>query len=193
MASRRQPEFDRLVAAVSRELRSRNVPHILIGGQAVLLHGAPRLTQDIDVSLSVGPEEVAVVEDACTAIGLKPLVAAPVDFARETFVLPVRSGSSGVRVDFIFSNTEFERVAVDRAVQVALSGEAVPFASPEDLILFKLFAGRARDIDDVRSIVGRQGAGLDWSHIERWAGVFAEIPGREDLPRRVAELRDELH
>ena len=191
MASRQHPEFDRLVAAVSRELGSRNVPHLLIGGQAVLLHGAPRLTQDIDVSLSVGPEEIAVVEDACTAIGLEPLVANPADFARETFVLPVRSGSSGVRVDFIFSNTEFERLAVDRAVHVTLSGETVPFASPEDLILFKLFAGRARDIDDARSVVGRQGAGLDWSYIERWAGAFAEIPGREDLPQRVAELRDD--
>ena len=190
MASRRQPEFGRLVAAVSRELGARNVPHILIGGQAVLLHGAPRLTQDIDVSLGVGPEQIAVVEDACAAIGLEPLVADAADFARETFVLPVRSGSSGVRVDFVFSDTEFERLAVDRAVRVALCGETVPFASPEDLILFKLFAGRARDIDDARSVIGRQGASLDWSHIERWAGAFAEIPGRENLPRRVAELRD---
>lgn len=191
MASRQQPEFDRLLAAVSRELRSRDLPHILIGGQAVLLHGAPRLTEDIDVSLSVGPEETAVVADACAAIGLEPLVADPADFARETFVLPVRSGSSGVRVDFIFSNTEFERLAVGRAVQVNLSGETVPFASPEDLILFKLFAGRARDIDDARSVVGRQGARLDWSYIERWARTFAEIPGREDLPQRVAALRDD--
>jgi len=189
MASRQRPEFDRLVAAVSRELGSRGVPHILIGGQAVLLHGAPRLTQDIDVSLNVGPEQIAVVEDACAAIGLEPLVADPADFARETFVLPVQSESSGVRVDFIFSNTEFERLAVDRAVQVTLSGETVPFASPEDLVLLKLFAGRARDMEDARSVVGRQGPGLDWSYIERWARSFAEIPGREDLPKRVAQLR----
>ena len=189
MASRQRPEFDRLVAEVSRELKSRDVPHILIGGQAVLLHGAPRLTQDIDVSLSIGPERIAVVEDACAAIGLEPLVPDPADFARETFVLPVRSESSGVRVDLIFSNTEFERLAVDRAVQVALSGETVPFASPEDLVLFKLFAGRARDIDDARSVVDRQSAGLDWSYIERWARAFAEIPGREDLPKLVADLR----
>lgn len=189
MASRQRPEFDRLVAGVSRELKSRDVPHILIGGQAVLLHGAPRLTQDIDVSLSVGPEQIAVVEDACSAIGLEPLVPDPANFARETFVLPVRSESSGVRVDFVFSNTEFERLAVDRAVQVALSGETVPFVSPEDLILFRLFAGRPRDIDDTRSVVGRQGAVLDWSYIERWARAFAEIPGREDLPKHMAELR----
>ena len=130
-----------------------------------------------------------MVVDACTAIGLDPLVADPADFARETFVLPVQSGSSGVRVDFIFSNTAFERLAVDRAVQVTLAGETVPFASPEDLVLFKLFAGRGRDMEDARSVIDRQGAGLDWTYIERWARAFAEIPGREGLPKRVAELR----
>ena len=189
MASRQQPEFDRLLAAVSRELGSRGVPHMLIGGQAVLLHGAPRLTEDIDVSLSVGPEEIAIVEDACDAIGLESLVADPADFAGETFVLPVRSKSSGVRVDFIFSNTEFERLAVSRAVGVALSGASVPFASPEDLVLLKLFAGRPRDMEDARSVVARQGRSLDWSYVEHWIGEFAEIPGREDLPKRIAELR----
>ena len=142
---------------------------MLIGGQAVLLHGAPRLTEDIDVSLSIGPEEVATVEAVCEAADLESLVANPVEFARETFVLPARSQSSGIRVDFIFSNTDFERLAVDRAVGVRLSGETVPFASPEDLLLLKLFAGRARDIEDARSVVDRQAPHLDWSYVERWA------------------------
>lgn len=189
MASRRQPEFDRLLAAVSRELRFREVPHMFIGGQAVLLHGAPRLTQDIDVSLSVGPEVFNTVKDACDALGLESLVADPGDFARETFVFPVRSGRSGIRVDFIFSNTEFERLAVGRTIGVPLAGETVPFATPEDLVLLKLFAGRARDLDDIQSVIDRQGERLDWGYVERWAREFAEIPGREDLPRRVAELR----
>lgn len=190
MASRQQPEFDRLLAAVSRELRVRDLPHMFIGGQAVLLHGAPRLTQDIDVSLNVGPEEFAIVKDACDALGLESLVTDPAEFARETFVLPVRSEPGGIRVDFIFSNTEYERLAVGRADAVPLSGENVPFATAEDLVLLKLFAGRARDIDDVRSVIDRQGERLDWTYLERWAREFAEIPGREDLPRRVAELRD---
>ncbi len=32
---------------------------MLIGGQAVLLHGEPRLTQDIDVTLGVGLDRLA--------------------------------------------------------------------------------------------------------------------------------------
>ena len=164
---------------------------MLIGGQAVLLHGAPRLTEDIDVSLGIGPEEVATVEAVCDATDLESLVANPVEFARETYVLPARSRPSGIRVDFIFSNTDFERLAVDRAVGVRLSGETVPFASPEDLLLLKLFAGRARDIEDARSVVDRQAPHLDWTYLERWAQRFAEIPGREDLPKRLAELRSD--
>ena len=162
---------------------------MLIGGQAVLLHGAPRLTEDVDVTLGAGPEELAAVEKVCRALGLEVLVEDPHSFARETFVCPARHGASGIRVDFIFSNTEFERVAIARAVGVHLNGESIPFATAEDLILLKLFSGRPRDVDDARSVADRQGAALDWSRIVYWAGEFAAIPGREHLPASVRELR----
>ena len=64
----RPPDFERLLAGITRELRRRDVPFMHIGGQAVLLHGAPRLTQDIDVTLALGPDEVAVAEDVCGAL-----------------------------------------------------------------------------------------------------------------------------
>src|SRR2546425_1271864 len=48
MASHQAADFSQLIAALARELTLRHVGFMLIGGQAVLLHGAPRLTKDID-------------------------------------------------------------------------------------------------------------------------------------------------
>lgn len=164
---------------------------MLIGGQAVLLHGAPRLTEDIDVTLGADPSALPMVRDVCSALGLEPLPGDVAQFVRETFVLPARDPASGVRVDFIFSTTPYERQAIERAVRVELAGAAVPFATAEDLILHKLFAGRPRDEEDALSVVRRKGRELDWDYLERWAEDFSTVPGREGLPAEVARLKKE--
>jgi hypothetical protein len=64
---------------------------MVIGGQAVLVHGEPRLTRDIDVTLGVSLDRLPDVVAAAGAAGLKPLVD-PESFARETMVLPCSGG-----------------------------------------------------------------------------------------------------
>jgi hypothetical protein len=142
----------------------------------VLLHGQPRLTEDIDVTLGVGPDALARVREVCASLGLIVLPQDPEAFVLDTFVLPVRHAPTGIRVDLVFSTTPYEQQAIARATRVMLAGVEVPFATAEDLIVHKLFAGR-------------KGASLDWTYVVRWAGEFAGIPGREDLPGRVARLR----
>ena len=92
-------------------------------------------------------------------------------------------------MDFIFSTTPYETQAIARAVRVKVGGVGVPFATAEDLIIHKLFAGRPRDVEDAVGVVRRKGTDLDWAYIERWAREFANVPGREDLPSKVAQLR----
>ena len=76
-----------------------------------------------------------------------------------------------------------------RAVRVEVGGASLPFASAEDLVLLKLFAGRPLDTEDARSVVQRQRA-LDWRYLAHWAGKFALVEGREHLPDMIRELRD---
>ena len=52
--------FIRLLEAIGLGLEERQIPYMIIGGQAVLIYGEPRLTRDIDVTLGVGPERVAI-------------------------------------------------------------------------------------------------------------------------------------
>lgn len=192
MASPRAPDFERLIAGVSRALQAHGIPFMLIGGQAVLLHGEPRLTQDVDVTLGVAPDRLPEVLEAAGSAGLAPLPDDPEGFVGETFVLPCDEPGTGIRVDFIFSTTPYESRAIDRAVEVDIRDVDVPFAAAEDLILHKLFAGRARDLEDVAGVVRRKGEELDWDYLRGWAEEFAEIPGREEMPEQVEALHEEL-
>ena len=181
----------RLLADLTHGLESRHIPFMLIGGQAVLLHGRPRLTDDVDATLGVGPEKLAVVLEACVAIGLAPLPADVPAFVAETFVLPTRHAPSSMRVDLIFSTLPYEAEAIRRAVRVRIGGADVPFATPEDLLVHKVFAGRPRDLEDALGVIRRQGDAIDWEYLTRWVDTFAEVPGREHLPGVLRQIREE--
>ncbi len=189
MGSPHEPDFTGLLAALASRLREGGIPFMLIGGQAVLLHGQARLTEDIDVTLGVTPDELPALEMICRQLELRPLPEDLEDFVRQTFVLPALHADTRIRVDFIFSTTLYERQAIARAVEVELKGVPVPFASVEDLILHKLFAGRPRDIEDIHGVVRRKGTEIDWAYLSRWAREFASVPGRESLPEQLERLR----
>lgn len=61
----------------------------------------------------------------------------------------------------------------------------------EDLIIHKLLAGRRLDQEDAVSVVRRKADAIDWDYLERWAGEFAAVPRREDMPVSLTRLRDE--
>jgi len=170
--------FQELLARIAGELDSRGLPYMVIGGQAVLLYGEPRLTRDIDITLGVGKESLPQVIQATAACGLEPIPENAEDFVRRTMVLPVLEGKSGIRVDFIFSFTPYERQAISRAREVALGGGTVKFAAPEDLIIHKLFAGRPQDESDVRSVILKN-RDIDPAYIRRWLREFdSSFPGK---------------
>jgi hypothetical protein len=190
MASR-GTDFGELIARLARNLVARELPFMLIGGQAVLLHGEPRLTQAIDITLGVTPERFGDALAACEAAGLTPLPTDIEAFVRDTFVLPAADPQTEIRVDLIFSTTPYEAEAIRRAVRIEVGGSQVPFASAEDLILHKLFAGRPRDVEDAAGVVRRKGRTLDWPYLRRWAIEFSGVPGREQLPEQVQALEAE--
>lgn len=192
MASLQPPDFSKLIARIAVQLRRQQLPFMLVGGQAVLLHGRPRLTEDIDITLGVGPDELPALREAGDRIGLRELPTDVERFVRETFVLPMMDPESQIRVDFIFSTTPYEHQAIERAQTVTLGGESVSFATPEDLIIHKLFAGRPRDKEDVIGVVRRKGAELDWTYLQRWADEFSNVPGRENMRDQVSELQREV-
>jgi hypothetical protein len=192
MDSPRSADFSSLIQRLTLALRSQGLAFMLIGGQAVLVHGAPRLTLDIDVTLAASPDELDRVLGACRVLGLRVLPDDPQSFSKETFVMPAADEETNIRVDFIFSSTLYEEAAIERAILVDIGGMGVPFASAEDLILHKVFAARPRDLEDAVGVVHRKGSSLDWKYILEWGDRFAEVPGCEGMPRTLRELRDRM-
>ena len=163
--------FEELIARVASAFETACIPYMIIGGQAVLLYGTPRMTRGIDITLGVGTDGLEEVVGAVATAGLKILPENYQSFVERTWVLPTQDELSGLRVDLIFSITPYEREAIERAGTVSLRGTSVRFASLEDVIIHKVFAGRPRDFEDVRSIILKN-PHFDEQYIVDWLKQF---------------------
>ena len=59
-------------AGVFRALDDARVRYVVVGGLAVVLHGHPRMTVDLDVVVDLAPGPASRAMDALTSLGLLP-------------------------------------------------------------------------------------------------------------------------
>lgn len=136
--------FEEILGRIGANLSRSNLPYMIIGGQAVLLYGEPRLTRDVDVTLGVNIDRLHDLLTVVKELSLNPIPNDVESFVKQTMVLPTIDEPTGIRVDFIFSFTPYETDAIKRARKITIMDQDVCFASPEDLIIHKIFAGRPR-------------------------------------------------
>jgi len=177
--------FEALLEKLGLALAAAQLPYVIIGGQAVLLHGEPRLTKDVDVTLGIDVDRLGEVLSLATSIGLRSLVD-PDSFVKETMVLPCEDPMTGIRVDFVFSFSAYEQEAIRRAVPVSIGRATLHFASVEDLLIQKIFAGRPRDLEDAR-VVAVKNPDFDRLYVERWLTEF-EAVAKVSLRERLREI-----
>ncbi|MFW6129070.1 MAG: nucleotidyl transferase AbiEii/AbiGii toxin family protein [Candidatus Aminicenantaceae bacterium] len=163
--------FQKLIKRIASELQRVKIPYMIIGGQAVLIYGEPRLTKDIDITLGINVDELDKLKEVIHTVNLTVLVNNPEKFAKDTMVLPTLDDESKIRVDFIFSFSLYENEALKRTNNIKIKGKTVRFASLEDVIIHKIISGRARDLEDIRIIILKNPV-YDKSYIEKWLGEF---------------------
>ena len=163
--------FQNLLKKIAQRLNKAKIPYMVIGGQAVLLYGEPRLTKDIDITLGIGIDGFEKVAKIVTGLILKILVDNPKEFVKKTFVLPTKDENTGIRIDFIFSFSPYERQAIEKAINVKFGKTNVRFAALEDVVIHKVIAGRARDIEDIKSILLKN-PNYNIEYIKNWLKKF---------------------
>lgn len=173
--------FKDLIKKIAAELARRKIPYMIIGGQAVLLYGEPRLTKDIDITLGVGVEKLPIITAAAEALNLTIETDEVDAFVKDTMVLPVSEAKTGIRVDFIFSFSPYEWQAIKRAPEVMFDNIPVRFAALEDVVIHKVFAGRARDVEDIKAILLKN-PGYDKNYVQLWLTEFDKGLEEKCLP-----------
>jgi hypothetical protein len=149
---------------------------VLIGALAANRYRVTtRLTQDVDLLLAdLGPG-LDALEAELTAAGWRVRRSTPTGE-----ILRLRHADLGA-ADLIVAGTDYERGAIERGRLERLGAESeARVATPEDVVVLKLIAGRAQDLADIEAILQAK-VTLDERYVERWAGFWDVL----DLWRRL--------
>ena len=76
--------FEEFLSGIGARLSQQAIPYMIIGGQAVLLYGEPRMTRDIDVTLGLDTDHLRTLLDVVQHLALKPLPDEITAFVKET-------------------------------------------------------------------------------------------------------------
>jgi predicted nucleotidyltransferase len=130
-------------------LNSGKVEYLVIGGYAVNYYGFPRATADLDIWISIDPENAGRVAQVLRDFGFAQAEAA-------TFLKPrkvIRMGVPPLRLEILtsISGVEFAECYARRR-KAELDGIAVSLIDLEDLKRNKRATGRLRDRLDLEQL-----------------------------------------
>lgn len=169
----------------------KNWKFCFIGGFALQHWGQPRMTKDVDVSLisGYGYEEIyidSLIQDFIPRVeGLR-------DFALRSRILLLES-NKGIPFDVSLGAIPFEELACERSVLVNYGApQKIRICSADDLIVFKSFAARERDWEDIRTVIIRQSNLLDWDYIQTQLKPLCELKEDLEIVPRLLKLRKEV-
>jgi hypothetical protein len=161
----------------------------VFGAQAALIWGRPRLTTDLDATVKLEGTDATELVRVLQGHGFTLRVEATPEFVRQTRVLPMQHERSGLGLDLVLAGPGLEEAFLARAVPVDVAGVAIPFISPEDLIVTKVLAGRAKDIEDIRGVLAERGGDLLVDQVRETLTMIEGALGQSDLrPLFEAEL-----
>jgi len=168
------------VAGLTAWLKDQGVPGAFIGGLAANLLGRPRITKDVDAVVLLGNLRLESFLAAGPRFGFAPRISDATKFAAKNRVLLLVHEPSKTDVDVSLGVLPFEQECVDRASIITVAGVSFPLVSPEDLIVMKALARRARDVADIEAVLDVQPA-VDLERVRDWVRQFAEVLEAPDI------------
>jgi hypothetical protein len=193
------PDFVVALAALRDGLAELGAPFAFIGGVAVIAAGVTRYTADIDATVSGAATKLEGVLPTLGRFGIVPRVPDALAFARERQVFLLKHAPTGVDLDVSLAWLPFEEEAIARSEDKDFGGERIRAARPENLVVYKMVAGRAQDMADVSSLLLLYGSRLDIGRIRRLVREFAEALESPEISElfenelRKASLADPAH
>jgi len=150
---------------VFRELNRKKVKYVVAGGIAVNLHGVPRVTEDLDLVIYLGEENVSKFSEAMETLRYKPKIPVKIeDFGvkknREdwiknkgmiVFSLWNRNIPYRIIDVFVKDPIDFKELYRDKS-NISAGEFKIPVVSIDHLIKLKEMAGRKQDISDIVSL-----------------------------------------
>ena len=171
--------MERLLAAIATALEEIPVRYAIGGSVASTHQGEPRMTNDVDVLVDLGPDHLDAFRSAFGEDWYIPDRGLP-EAVRTAGSFNLIHLSWMDKVDFFVAGDEpLKRKTLERAVPLRIGEIDVAFSSAEDIVLHKLDWLRQsggileRQRRDVLGVMKATGSALDISYLRRMAETLS--------------------
>ena len=160
-------------------LEKAGIDYMIGGAVAVWPWGEPRSTQDIDIVIHLGIEQINSLSKELEKVNIYLPPDIIMENLHETRIdLPINAihGASGYKAEMFLvrDDDELRKIAFERRVKVDFDSEIgeVFIHSPEDLIIYKMLyyslSQQTKHIRDIGSIIKTRDDELDYEYIQKW-------------------------
>jgi hypothetical protein len=145
-----------------KEFYEGKIKYLIVGGLSVNLHGIPRVTQDIDIIISLDHENVTAVVSIMKKLGYLPRLPVNSENLADNSIRESWINEKNL-IAFTFYNTSDPYKVVDIVISHPLDFDTaykkmkiksvqnfqINLISIDDLITMKKFSGRNQDLSDI--------------------------------------------
>ncbi|MDH4214713.1 MAG: DUF6036 family nucleotidyltransferase [Candidatus Thorarchaeota archaeon] len=171
-------EFPEILKFVCEFLNKNKIQYVIVGGVAVMYHGVPRTTVDIDIIMQMDDEQISTFVEFLNSRGFTSSATdIRVAFAENSHCTSFFKDTL-LRLDIQGVNSVFDRLTLDRAIEVNLFGAPVRIGSIEDTFVNKILFQGEQDLRDALGILKRNSDVLDFEYIRstcEMLGILKEL------------------
>jgi hypothetical protein len=141
------PDFSEFIEL----LNEHEVEYLIVGGYAVILHGYPRYTGDMDFYIKKSKKNAEKVVNVLNEFGFASLELSSAEFLKPDMILQL--GRPPLRIDIInsLSGVTFEECYNEHTI-FNIDDLSLPVIGLKQLKKNKKASGRHRDLDDVEHL-----------------------------------------
>jgi hypothetical protein len=177
------------LGSIANVFRDLNAPWFVFGAQALAMHGVPRATADVDVTVRWDGNAADLVRTLGThGFRINLEMSGIESFVQQTRVIPAVHRSSNIPLDIVLAGPGLEELMLDRAVVLTLAGRKVPVIAMEDFLVLKILAGRRKDDQDVQLLLAARAKDIDIALVTRRIEELERLLDQSDLSPKWRDL-----
>jgi predicted nucleotidyltransferase len=140
-----------------KALNNNNVEYILLGGYAVLIYGYSRNTGDMDIWVNCTEENYKRLEGAFAEFGMPMFDMTKESFLSNNVMDVFKFGVPPVSIDILTAAKGLVFEEAYKNIEIRdIEGLSVKLIHINDLLRAKAAVGRAKDIDDIQHLKGKE-------------------------------------
>jgi hypothetical protein len=169
-------DIEKVLKIVCEFLNENDLRYVVVGGIAVMYHGVPRTTVDIDFLVDMNKTEIKLFGSFLQSKDFEANIQDMIEAIDEQTHCSIFVNNSLLRLDVQGVISDFDRATLERAIKVNFLNTTISLGSVEDTLINKILFESEQDIRDASGIIIRHKDDLDYHYIERTCESLGILP-----------------